>query len=218
MPRHSRPMPRHNAQEGSDRAALPSPPDLSPTGADGVFVPNNGVITLNLNQLPTKKKTEGLQYQQVPSEPRKSRVSGLKKAVFRVSCLVFRENLGIRAGLRLAPGNGRVSGLGSRKYLKSRGLGGFVVSSRRVLDGRGLGFRSQQRRHHSQPRAHSGRKNKTEGLQYQQVPNEPRKGRVSGLKKAVFRKKAVIRVSCLVIRENHGQGGWFAPEEMFEGR
>ena len=48
MPRHSRPMPRHNAQESSDRAALPSPPDLSPTGADGVFVPNNGVITFNL--------------------------------------------------------------------------------------------------------------------------------------------------------------------------
>ena len=104
MPRHSRPMPRHNAQESSDRAALVSPPDLAPTGADGVFVPNNGVITLNLNQPPAEKKTEGLQYQQVPNEPRKGRVSGLKKAVFRVSCLVFRENLGIRAGLRLAPG------------------------------------------------------------------------------------------------------------------
>ena len=96
-------MPRHNAQGGSDRAALPSPPDLDPTGADGVFVPHNDVITLNLNRPPTEKKTEGLQYQQVPSEPRKSRVSGLKKAVFRVWCLVFRENLGIRAGLRLAP-------------------------------------------------------------------------------------------------------------------
>ena len=57
-------MPRHNAQESSDRAALLSPPDLAPTGADGVFVPNNGVITLNLNQLPTEKKTEGLQYQE----------------------------------------------------------------------------------------------------------------------------------------------------------
>ena len=80
-----------------------SPPDLAPTSADRVFVPNNGVITLNLNRPPTEKKTEGLQYQQVPNEPRKSRVSGLKKAVFRVSCLVFRESLGIRAGLRLAP-------------------------------------------------------------------------------------------------------------------
>ena len=56
-------MPRHNAQESSDRAALPSPSDLSPTDADGVFVPNNGVITFNLNRPPTKKKTEGLQYQ-----------------------------------------------------------------------------------------------------------------------------------------------------------
>ena len=55
-------MPRHNAQESSDRAALPSPPDLFPTGADVFFVPNNGVITLNLNQHPAKKKTEGLQY------------------------------------------------------------------------------------------------------------------------------------------------------------
>ncbi len=64
MPLHSRPMPRHNAQESSDRAALLSPPDLAPTGADGVFVPNNGVITLNLNQPPTEKKTEGLQYQE----------------------------------------------------------------------------------------------------------------------------------------------------------
>ena len=62
MPRHSRPMPRHNAQESSDRAALLSLPDLAPTGADEVFVPNNGVITFNLNQLPTEKKTEGLQY------------------------------------------------------------------------------------------------------------------------------------------------------------
>ncbi|MDE0165782.1 MAG: hypothetical protein OXL36_11870 [Bryobacterales bacterium] len=77
---------------------------MAPTGVDEVFVPSNGVITLNLNRLPAKKKTEGLQYQQVPSEPRKGRVSGLKKAVFRVSCLVFRENLGIRAGLRIAPG------------------------------------------------------------------------------------------------------------------
>ena len=29
--------------------------------------------------------------------------------------------------------------------------------------------------------------------------------------------KAVIRVSCLVIRENLGLGGWFAPGEMFGG-
>ena len=31
-------------------------------------------------------------------------------------------------------------------------------------------------------------------------------------------KKAVIRVSCLVIRENHGHEAWFAPEEMSYGR
>ena len=62
MPRHSRPMPRHDEQERSDRAALLSPPDLAPTGADGVFVPSNGVITLNLNQLAAEKKTEALQY------------------------------------------------------------------------------------------------------------------------------------------------------------
>ena len=48
-------MPRHNAQESSDRAALLFPPDLSPTGADGVFVPNNGVITLSLNRIPAEK-------------------------------------------------------------------------------------------------------------------------------------------------------------------
>ena len=56
MPRHSRPMPRHNAQESSDRAALLSSPDLSPTGADRFFVPNNGVITFNLTQPPAEKK------------------------------------------------------------------------------------------------------------------------------------------------------------------
>ena len=81
MPRHSRPMPRHHAQESSDRAALLSPPDLAPTSADGVFVPHNGVITFNLNRLSVKKKTEALQYQ---------------RALFRTSCLkkaVIRENL-----------------------------------------------------------------------------------------------------------------------------
>ena len=31
-------------------------------------------------------------------------------------------------------------------------------------------------------------------------------------------KKAVIRDSCLVIRENLEQGAWFAPEEMSDGR
>ena len=65
-----------------------------------------GIVSsvLMLSRPGRKKKTEGLQYQRVPNEPRKGRVSGLKKAVFRVSCLVFRENLGIRAGLRRAPG------------------------------------------------------------------------------------------------------------------
>ena len=86
-------MQRHNAQESGDRAALLSPVGTSPTGVDEVFVLNNDVITLNLNRLPAEKKTEGLQYQQVPNEPRKGRVSGLKKAVIRDSCLVFRENL-----------------------------------------------------------------------------------------------------------------------------
>ena len=51
------------------RAALSSPADASPTGTDEVFVPSNGVITLNLNRPPTKKKTEGLQYQPVPNVP-----------------------------------------------------------------------------------------------------------------------------------------------------
>ena len=59
------------------RAALSFPAGAPPTGTDEVFVPSNGVITLNLNRLPAKKKTEGLQYQQVPNEPR-------EKAVFRV--------------------------------------------------------------------------------------------------------------------------------------
>ena len=66
-------MPRHNAQESNDRAALVSPPDLAPTSADGVFVPNNGVITLNINRPPTEKKTEALQYQEATI--RQSRVS-----------------------------------------------------------------------------------------------------------------------------------------------
>ena len=56
MPRHSRAMPLHNAQESGDRAALLSTSDLSPTVADGFFVPNNGVITFNLNRPSTEKK------------------------------------------------------------------------------------------------------------------------------------------------------------------
>ena len=113
MPRHSRPMPRHNAQGSSDRAALLSPPDLSPTGADGFFVPHNGVITLNLTRPLTEKKTEGLQYQQVPNEPRKGRVSGLKKAVIRVSCFVktseFAPACAARQGNAVARGSGLVN-------------------------------------------------------------------------------------------------------------
>ncbi len=49
MPRHSRPIPTHNAQESSDRAACAA-------GSDRVFVPNIGVITSNLNRLPAQKK------------------------------------------------------------------------------------------------------------------------------------------------------------------
>ena len=62
-------------------AALLSPAGVSPTGADEVFVPSNGVITLNLDQIPTEKKTEGLQYQEALF-----RTSCRKKAVFRDSC------------------------------------------------------------------------------------------------------------------------------------
>ena len=69
------------------RAALLSPPDLSPTGADGVFVPDNRVITFNLNRLPAEKKTEGLQHQKGSD-----------------SCLVSRENLEGRG-----PGDSSVS-------------------------------------------------------------------------------------------------------------
>jgi len=81
MPRHSRPIPTHNAQESSDRAACAA-------GSDRVFVPSNGVITFNLNRLPGQKKTEALQYQRAPF-----RTSWLKKAVIRKSrdsCFVFR--------------------------------------------------------------------------------------------------------------------------------
>ena len=56
-------------------------------GADGLLVPSDGVITFNLDRLFDKKKTEGLQYQKALF-----RTSCLKKAVIRVSCLVFREN------------------------------------------------------------------------------------------------------------------------------
>ena len=38
------------------RAALLSPAGAAPTGADEVFAPSNGVITLNLNRLPAKKR------------------------------------------------------------------------------------------------------------------------------------------------------------------
>ena len=152
-------MPLHNAQESSDRTALPSPPDLAPTSADGVFVPSNGIITLNINRPPTEKKTEGLQYQQVPSEPRKSRVSGRGKAVIRVSGLVFREKH-----------KGRDSCLVIRKGLEISGL--WLVNAWEALirDSHGLRFAASL----SCCLAGRGRKNKTEGLQYQPVPNEPR--------------------------------------------
>ena len=88
------PTPRHNAQESGDRAALPSPPDLAPTGADGVFVLNNGVSTFNLIRPPTEKKTEGLQYQQAPNVPRKKLCF-----VSRVSCLLKRRLAGLGVAL-----------------------------------------------------------------------------------------------------------------------
>ena len=63
-------------------------------GVDEVFVPNNGVITLNLNRLPTEKKTEGLQYHKG-----------------RDSCLVFREKPLVAAcgcySLHFSPPDGR---------------------------------------------------------------------------------------------------------------
>ena len=132
MPRHSRPIPTHNAQESSDRAACAA-------GADCVFVPDNGVITFNLNRLPGQKKTEALQYQRALF-----RTWWLKKAVIRVSCFVFRENL------------------------TGRGSGGSGVSPRRVPGGGGWGCRSRKRRHHFQPKPALGQK-KTEGLQYQKA-------------------------------------------------
>ena len=102
----------------------------------------------------------------------KKRLKGFstKKAVIRVSCLVFRENLGIRAGSRRATGYSRVSGFVFRKGLKISGL--WLVNAWEALirDSHGLRFDASL----SCCLAGRGRKNKTEGLQYQQVPNEPR--------------------------------------------
>ena len=91
------PIPRHNAQESGDRAALLSPVGTSPTGVDEVFVLNNDVITLNLNRPPDRKK----------------RLKGFStpKAVIRVSCLVFREKPLVAAcgccSLHFSPPDGR---------------------------------------------------------------------------------------------------------------
>ena len=52
---------------GSGGSSVPT--RLVPDGRGWDFVPNNGVITFNLNRPPTEKKTEGLQYQQVPNVP-----------------------------------------------------------------------------------------------------------------------------------------------------
>ena len=85
-------------------ATLLSPAGASPTGVDQVFVPSNGVITLNLNQIPAEKtRLKGFSTNRFQTSHGKGRFSCLKKAVSRDSCLVFRENLGIRAGLRRAP-------------------------------------------------------------------------------------------------------------------
>ena len=78
------------------RAVLLSLAGTSPTGVDEIFVPSNGVITLNLNRPPAKKKTEGLQY-----------TKG------RDSCFVSRENLEGRG-----PGGSFVS---SRRVRDGRG-------------------------------------------------------------------------------------------------
>ena len=83
--------------------ALLSPASASPTGADGVFVPHNGVITLNPEHIPAEKtRLKGFSTNEHHTSHGKGRVSGLQKAVIR-------ENLGIRAGLRGATGNGLVS-------------------------------------------------------------------------------------------------------------
>ena len=114
-------------------AALLSPAGTSPAGVDGVFVPSNGVITLNLNRFPSEKKTEALQYQEA----------------------TIRQN--------------RVSGF----VMKGRGLGGIVVSTRRAPDGRGWVFVSSNGVITLNLIRLPAEK-KTEGLQYQQAPNEPR--------------------------------------------
>ena len=84
-------------------------------GVDEVFVPSNGVITLNLEQIPAEKtRLKGFSTNRHQTSHGKSIKAVIrKKAVIRVSCFVIRENLGIRAGPegtpRRAPGNRRVS-------------------------------------------------------------------------------------------------------------
>ena len=69
-----------------------------PDGCRWFFVPSNGVLTLNLNRLPAEKKTEGLQYQQVPIVPREwpcfvSRVSCFVKTLeFALACAARQAN------------------------------------------------------------------------------------------------------------------------------
>ena len=63
-----------------------SPADVSPTGVDQVFVPSNGVITLNPEQISAEKtRLKGFSTNRYQTSHGKSRVSGLKKAVSRVS-------------------------------------------------------------------------------------------------------------------------------------
>ena len=172
-----------------------SPADVSPTGVDQVFVPSNGVITLNLNQIPAEKtRLKGFSTNRYQTSHGKSRVSGLKKAVFRVSCLVFRENLGIRAGLRRAPGNGLVSGLVKTcKAVARAALSSPAGAPPTGADAVFVPCNGVITLNLNRPPAE---KERLKGFSTNRYQTRHGNGRVSGLKKAVF------RVSCLVFREN----------------
>ena len=119
-----------------------------------------------------KKKTEGLQYQQVPFEPRFS---------FRVSCLVKTVGRGWRLLYRETPA-GRLT---------------FFFA---IVCATDLGITGHEKRLFSPDAKHTGaEKTRLKGFSTNRHQTSHGKGRDSCL---VFRKKAVIRVSCLVSREN----------------